>query len=131
MSELEIPANAFTRSAGSDDKLPDDSPAVIQAAEYRRLQLSKEPVTAEELVAAGGPHPDTQTIPESQASESSPTEIIHTSDTSTLPKGVSGRILSNGTFEIKAAAASAPSSTPAEPVKAPKWGENPAESPEF
>jgi hypothetical protein len=131
MAELEIPENAFTRSAGSDGKLPDDSPSVIQAAEYRRIQLSTEPVSPEELAAAGGPHPDTQTVSESQASESSANEIIHTEDTNALPKGASGRILSKGTFEVKSTTASKPFSAPAEPVKAPKWGVNPAEHPEL
>lgn len=101
MTELQIALNAFTRIAGTDERLPEDSPASIEAKAFRELQMkTDEPVTAEEAVAVGLPNPDSQVIPQSQASDKSSNVLVYTDDASTLPEGSAGRKISAGVFEV-------------------------------
>ncbi len=123
--KLEIPQNAFTRVAGSEDRLPEDSQVFKDALEYRRIQLGEgEPASAEQLVALGDPHPLSQVVPESQASVASPNVIVEADSTDALPEGVAGRIISKNLFEYTPTATS-DSEPLSEPKKAAKWGENP------
>jgi hypothetical protein len=125
--EVVVERNAFTRIAGSDERLPEDSQVFQNAVEYRKIQMGEVEATPERLVALGDPHPDTQTFDESQVSDAVANEIILADSTEALPKGVAGRILSDGVFEVITGTSSEvePDITPTEPVKVAKWGENP------
>jgi hypothetical protein len=124
--EVVVERNAFTRIAGSDERLPEDSQVFQNAVEYRKIQMGEVEATPERLVALGDPHPDTQTFNEEDLAPSA-NEIVLADSTESLPKGSAGRVLSDGVFEIVSGTSSEvePDITPTEPVKVAKWGENP------
>lgn len=95
------PKVVFTRVAGEGNpSLPEDAPAAQDAKAFRALQLGIVENTPEEIERVGLPHPESQTIHESQMTDKPSTELVFTKDTEALPKGVAGAIIADGVFEI-------------------------------
>lgn len=95
------PKVVFTKIAGSDNPvLPEDAPAAQEAKAFREFQLGLRENTAEEAVKVGLPHPESQTIKESQVTDEAVTELVFTDNPHTLPKGISGAKIADGVFEV-------------------------------
>ncbi len=95
------PKVVFTKVAGTGNQvLPEDAPTAQAAKAYREVQLGIRENTPENLVEVGLPHPESQTIKESQVTDEDVTELVFTEDVNTLPKGASGAKIADGVYEI-------------------------------
>ena len=95
------PKVVFTKVAGEDNPvLPEDAPAAQRAKAFREVQLGIRENSPEAIVETGLPHPESQTIKESQVTSEPVTELVYTNDVNTLPKGAAGAKIADGVYEV-------------------------------